>query len=133
MKLLARPRAVVVPLRQALVFVNAEQDERLLGPGIHEARRGGFGVFQRLHLLVGQFDHGCLLSVVVQPREFRGHHTYLPTLGVPGEFRGHHTYVPTLPAGMAMASATQNMAGPGAERLDDTRLSQHRRPRWQAL
>jgi hypothetical protein len=49
------------------------------------------------------------------------------------EFRGHYTYLPTLPAGMAMASATQHTAGPGADRLDDTRLSQHRRPRWQAL
>src|SRR5271165_4731996 len=47
LKFLARPRAVVVLLRQALVFVNAEQDEHLLGPGIHEARRGSFGVFQR--------------------------------------------------------------------------------------
>ncbi len=49
------------------------------------------------------------------------------------EFRGHHTYLPTLPAGMAMASATQNMAGPGVDRHDDTRLSHHKRPRWQAL
>src|SRR5271157_2928497 len=84
MKLLARPRAVVVPLCQALVFVNAEQDERLLGPGIHEARRGGFGVFQRLHLLVGQFDHGCLLSVIVQPREFQaGWPQGIAPLGLP--------------------------------------------------
>jgi hypothetical protein len=66
----ARPRAVVVLLRQALKFVNAEQDERLLGPRIHEARRDGFGDFGRLHLLVGQFDHGCLRSVIVQPPRF---------------------------------------------------------------
>src|SRR5262249_178337 len=48
---------------QALVFLDAEQDERLTGAGVDEARRGGLGVLQRSHLLFGQFDHGRLLPL----------------------------------------------------------------------
>src|SRR5947209_6184464 len=54
LKLFPGPGAIVVlDLLEALVFVNAEQDERLLGPGMHNPRRRAFWVFQRLHLLFG--------------------------------------------------------------------------------
>src|SRR5262249_34665178 len=61
MALLARPRTVIVlVLFEPLVFVNTEQDERLLGPRIYDARRRCFGMFEGLHLVFGEFDHGCL-------------------------------------------------------------------------
>src|SRR5262249_8476804 len=66
MPLLARPGAVVVfVLFQALVFLKAKQDERLLRPGVPDARRARVGVFEGLGLLFGEFDHGCLLSFML--------------------------------------------------------------------
>src|SRR5262249_46058966 len=63
LKLLAGPGAVVVLLvLEALVLIDREQHERLLGPRVDDARRRGVGMFQGLHLLFGQFDHGCLLT-----------------------------------------------------------------------
>jgi hypothetical protein len=73
MKLLPRPWAVIVLVLQALVLVNRQQDERHLGPGIHNTRRSPSGVFQGLHLLFGQFDHGFLFSCIVRPRQAADH------------------------------------------------------------
>src|SRR5579871_6084715 len=76
LQFLSRPRAVVVFLvLQALIFLDTEQDECLLSPGVDDARRIGLGVRQRLNLLFGEFDHGGLLSRIIPaayPTDKRG-------------------------------------------------------------
>ncbi len=62
LKFLPRPGAIVVRIvLETLIFLDPDQDERLLGAGIDEPRRFGLLVtFPRLKLLLGQFNHDGL-------------------------------------------------------------------------